>query len=87
MGEGEKKNLSVAGPQEGQEPDLDRMIWLKEHKGFNLSCLEGLEIFVLLLLIQNLFSEHVLSYLPVSDFAYCIFRIEFFKSNCHNTIL
>lgn len=87
MGKGEEKNLSVARPQEAQEPDLDRMIWLKEHKGFILNCPEGLETFVLLLLIQSLFSEHVLSYLPVSGFAYCIFRIEFFKSDCHNTIL
>ena len=45
MGYGEEKNLNVAGPQEGQEQGLDRMIWLKEHKGLILSCLEGLEIF------------------------------------------
>lgn len=58
-----------------------------KNTGLHSHCLGGLELFVLLLLIQNVSSEHVLSYLPVSGFAYCIFRIEIFKSNCHNTIL
>ena len=35
---------------------------------------------------SNIYPQNT-CYLPVSGFAYCIFRIEFFKSNCLSTIL
>lgn len=84
MGEGVQKSLSEDGVQEARNQDLTEQSD-SENTGAPFSLPWGPGAFVLLLLTQNL-SECVLSYLPVLGFAYCIFRIEFFKSNCHNTI-